>query len=116
MDTSCGDYANVMSCDAQIQLAKREVQNNMYLTDYMVNHPVCSRMNSLMDRDVESAFLHSLGSSKKMCIEKTPHFNNGPWAEQFQTLLGETPQESRNMVIYTKYDQWTRAKTQTKCQ
>lgn len=109
MDPSCGDIANVMSCDAQIQLAKREVQDNTYISDYMVNYPACSRMNTLMDRDTESAFWMSIGSAKRMCLPKMPH-DDGVWARQFQTLTGEASQESYTPTPYTKFDQWTRAR------
>lgn len=106
----CSEIADMMSCDAQIQLAKGEVERNMFITDYMTNHPVCTRYNSLMDRDIESGMLHSIGSSKKLCIEKMFEFNKGPWEEQFQTLLGDPAPSYINSPIFIKYDEQTRAK------
>lgn len=106
----CSEIADVMSCQAQIDLAKGEVERNMYLTDYMTNHPVCSRYNSLMDRDIESDILHTVGSSKKMCIEKLQSFHSGPWEQQFQTLLGDPAPQYMTAPLYTKYDEQTRAK------
>lgn len=113
MDLSCIEQANLMSCQAQVGLAKKELENNSYICDYSVVHPVCDRMNSLMDRGLESDMLKTLGSFRKICIEKRPQFSEGPWESQFQTLLGEQPQASKDTVIYTKYDQWTKSKYHT---
>lgn len=104
MQDSCAPIADALSCDAQIMLAKREVSNNTYLWDYSVNHPACHRMHELMDRDTESGMIMSVGSSKKLCIDRRPSFADGPWKEQFQSLLGDSS------PIYVKYDQWTKAK------
>jgi hypothetical protein len=113
-DNSCMLSADAMSCDAQIGLAKNELARNSYVTNYLVNHPVCERFNQLMDRGEEYDLLKTVGSSKKLCITKNPNFNEGPWTDQFTTLLGDKPQESKNAVIYTKFDEWTSAKYSTK--
>lgn len=113
MEGSCTPYANEMSCDAQIELAKAEVARNTYLCDYSVNYPACERMHELMDRDTESGLLMTVGSSKKLCVKMKPDFKDGPWKQQFQSLLGEPSPASTGAVVYTKYDQWTKAKFAT---
>lgn len=119
MDPTCGRIADEMSCDAQIQLAKREVQNNTYMTNYRTSgYPACERMNTLMDRGAESAMWLSMSSGKKMCFTwptEVPRDTNGqgPWVRQFHDLLGEPSQESFSPIPFVEYDKWTRARNRT---
>jgi hypothetical protein len=113
IEQMCSTIADAMSCDAQIMLAKREVSDNTYMWDYSVNHPVCNRFNELMDRDAESGLFMTVGSSKKLCVDKKPNFLDGPWKVQFQSLLGEPSPVSTDAAVYMKYDVWTKAKSKS---
>jgi hypothetical protein len=106
--------ADSMSCGAQVYLAKKETEQNSYYTRYLVDHPACPRFQDLMDREREHALQKTVGSSKKLCIDKKPAFSEGPWSTQFQNLLGGEPLPNRNSIFYTKFDEWTSAKFGTK--
>jgi len=114
MDNSCMLFADEMSCEAQSQLAQAEVYRNNSLNNYMLAHPACDRFNGLMDREEEYNLLKTVGSNKKLCVNKRPSFSDGPWKQQFNLLLGDAPKPNATNVVYTKYDQWTRAKNATK--
>lgn len=108
---SCMNAADMMSCQAQSMLALREFQNNRFVTDYMVRHPVCERWQNLMDRQLESSLLYTEGTSlKKNCLPlKLMHLNHGvytldqsgPWVEQHVPMTNPVPE---------RFDTWTRAK------
>jgi hypothetical protein len=105
----------MMSCDAQVGLAKNEVVRNTYIRDYSIDHPACERMHTMSDRDIESELLYTVGTHKKLCIDKRPAFSDGSWKEQFQLLLGAPAIEvTPHTVIHTSFDQWTKAKSNTR--
>lgn len=102
-DGSCVPTADQMSCGAQVLLASRHADDAAYLRDYMVINPACARYQNLMDRKMEYDLQKTVGSDKKMCIDKRPAFHNGPWTQQFP-----------NATFDPRFDSWTRAKFATK--
>lgn len=102
MDTGCMQYANAMSCESQIGLAKAELANNIYMCNYSIDHPVlCERMHSMIDTDVEHGMWKSVSTLKRLsCFERQPSFQDGPWKQQFN-----------NQVIDVRFDQSTKAKS-----
>lgn len=108
---SCMLLADSMSCQAQTMLAKKELQNNNFITNYQVNHPVCQRFHNLMDRNLESSLLYTEGTTlKKHCLPvgvlTMTHGvytldQSGPWVEQHTPIIAP---------IQERFDTWTRAK------
>lgn len=103
---SCMQYANEMSCDAQIGLAKAELADNVYMCNYSIDHPVlCERMHNMLDTDIEHGMWKSVGSIKRLsCFHKQPLLQDGPWKQQFHSLLG-------NRAFDIRFDESTKAKT-----
>lgn len=105
---SCELSADVLSCEAQTYLAKKEVQRNKYLFDYTTIHPLCPMMNQLADREMEYHLQKSQPTSLKTCytpppIKGTQFSNGGQWEYQFATLNPAPPQ----------FDQVTKARFNT---
>jgi hypothetical protein len=96
----CSVYADAMSCDAQIVLAKKEVNNNIYVTDYFMNDPNVEKYSACADRGREFDLIHGRQTGLKFCFDVNNIKPEGEWTSQFGSLL---PDEMR-------YNQWTRVK------
>lgn len=95
----CYLYADAMSCDAQIGLAKKEVESNTYLLNHSINHPSCNRFNEILDKGQEYGLIKSQQTGLKFCYIKPKDDANAPWEQQFASLLNTTT-----------FDQWTKAR------
>lgn len=101
---SCVPWADQLSCDAMRELAIRESRRNAANTGYMLLHPACSRFQTLADRGAEHDLQKTFGSfKKKICIDKSPKFGDGPWKAAF-------PPEILAPPVAERFEQWTRAK------
>lgn len=88
-----------LSCDAMSQLAAREADRNAGRLDFMINDPTCERWRQLADRGVEDRLQKTLGSFRKLCVDKMPDYQKGPWTH----LFGDGTATPR-------FEQWTKAK------
>jgi hypothetical protein len=119
----CSEVANQVSCSAMTELAKAEFYNNMTLLSYNVVYPVCERLQSLADRDMESYLLLTDIQDSKTCFDMSPDYKKGPWIDQFKLYKKEHQFDNQKPydVRYEerpsydiRFDQWTRPKVSTK--
>lgn len=103
---TCAQPADEMSCDAQIELAKMEVQRNKYVASYATSDPACTGFGKLADRSREYTLIKSEPTGLKFCVTMPTPNPDGEWTQQFGSLLGNQ-QAAR---LPTAFDQWTKAR------
>ena len=84
-NASCMSLADQMSCEAQVWLAKEEARKNAGV--FSQSLAPCERYTVLADREQEHALQKTEGASKKLCVTKTAHYQDGDWVQQFTPLM-----------------------------
>lgn len=105
-EDSCERSADILSCDAQTYLAKKEIERNAYVANYNLIHPVCPRLNQLSDREMEHVLQKSESTNLKTCFTRPVDdpAQGGGWKYQFMSYVASPVQ----------FDEVTRAKFNTR--
>lgn len=85
--SDCFFDAAHLSCSAMRELAIKELRANRDFNGYAATHPVCERLNTLADRGIESSLQKTTGSMRKVCLEKSDRFQDGPWTQSFTPVV-----------------------------
>lgn len=102
---SCQAAADAMSCAAMTMLAKAHARDNAHQNAFRLDDPAYKRYCEYPNRVIEDELQKTIGSSKKMCFNRLPTYQDGPWKDQFAPLIppGPTIQDIR-------YETQTRAR------
>jgi hypothetical protein len=109
-DQTCMQAADKFSCGAQTYLAFQESKMFTKFNDYMLNAPeTCERYHNLADRALEHSLQKTVGSDKKMCIDKKPEYYEGPWIKQLTFIYPKDQMASKALPI-PRFNESTKAK------
>lgn len=92
-DTSCREVACKMSCEAMIQLAKKEMYKNNEDLEYNLRNPNCGGYTKLKNTDIENGLIQN-EITRNLCYTHDPVSKSGSYFAQLLNI--KTPNFDEN--------------------